>query len=344
VPSAPQGDLAGGGVLAGTAALSFTATDRGGGLYRAYAVVDGRRQPPVGIGDSRCHALLAGGSDYEFAYRRPCPLTGGAVVALDTTTLSEGRHTIAVEVEDAAGNAVTVYGPSTRTVDNVPPASPRPSPRPPAVHRPPSLAPSYVLTASFADHARAATVSYGTRARFRGRLRLAPGPDRAYLAAPPTAPFVAGVRLAVSARIGLAGASWRALTGVATRADGRFTLFTPVGPSRRVRIVAPGGAAAELVLRVRAPVTARVRDGVVRGRVRGGHIPRGGALVELQARTGRRWVTRRVVRTFAGGRYAGRAGARGLVRTRVPRQPGLPFAAGVSPRRRAGRTAAGTSR
>jgi hypothetical protein len=319
-----RGDLAGAGVLAGAAGLSFSATDRGAGLYRAYAVVDGQRQPPVAIGDDRCRDLLAGGSDHQFAFRRPCPLSGSAVVALDTTAIPDGRHTIAVAVEDAAGNATTLYGPTTRAVDNV--REPPPAPRPSA----PAPAARITVTAWLErrrHRATTVTARYGERVRIRGRATAAHAPLR------------------ISERMLLAHRTWTPLTGVRTRADGRFTAFTRVGPSRRLRIAGPGGAVAPvLTLRVRVPVTARVAGGVLRGRVGGGHIPRGGALVELQARVGRRWITRRVVRTFASGRYSGRPGTRGVVRARVPRQPGLPFAAGISPPRRADRTAAGTSR
>jgi len=336
VASAPQGDLAGEGPLAGTAALSFTATDRGAGLYRAYAVVDGRRLEPVEIGEARCHALLAGGGAYAFGYRRPCPLGGGAVVAVDTTSLLDGRHTIAVVVEDAAGNAVTVYGPATRLVDNVPdPRPPAPRPRP----RPALPAPRLAVTAWLERgrrRAAAMTVRYGERVRIRGRVVvLAGGPASA----------AGGAALDVAERVALPRAAWRPLTGLRALADGRFTTFARVGPSRRLRIVAPGGDSVSLTLRVRAPVTAQlVRGSVLRGRLRGGYVPRGGAFVELQARADGRWVTRRVVRTFSSGRYRGRPGARGPFRARVPRQSGLPFAAGVSPPRTAGRTTPRTSR
>jgi hypothetical protein len=354
VAAGVQGDLAAPGALSGTAGLSFSATDRGAGLYRAYAVVDGRRQAPVAIGDRRCRDILAGGSEYQFAFRRPCPPAASAVVALHTTTIPDGRHTIAVAVEDAAGNATTLYGPATRTIDNVP-ASPPNVPRP--------TAPPIRITAWFerrGHRATTVTVPYGERVRIRGRATTAPPVARVAAGAPgrfiaagdrleagdglvAAARPVANAALEVAERVLIAGARWRPLTGVRTRADGRFTAFTRVGPSRRLRIAAPGGAAA-LTLRVRVPVTARVAGGVMRGRVGGGRMPRGGALVELQARAGRRWVTRRVVRTFASGRFSGRLGTRTAVRARVPRQPGLPFAAGVSPPRTAGRTAARISR
>jgi hypothetical protein len=331
VVSRVQGDVADPGSLAGRVSLAFAATDRGGGLYRAFAIVDGRRLAPVAIGDGRCRELLAGGGEYQFAFRRPCPLTAGAVVAVDTTTIPDGRHTIAVAVEDAAGNVTTVYGPSTRTIDNVP--------APPPPRRPAAPAPRYTVSAWLERRGRRAAsvvTRYGERVRIRGRVTVA------------GARPAAGAVLGVSERVRTAGAPWRALTGVRARDDGRFTAFMRVGPSRRLRIAAPGGAVAPvLTLRVRAPVTLRpARGGVVRGRLRGGYVPRGGALVELQERGRGRWVTRLVVRTLRSGRFSGRVwpAARGRLRARVPAQPGLPYAAGVSPPRTAGRTAARTSR
>ena len=48
------------GALRGTAALSFAAADRGGGVYRAFAEVDGVPGPAVPIGDDRCRDVIDG--------------------------------------------------------------------------------------------------------------------------------------------------------------------------------------------------------------------------------------------------------------------------------------------
>jgi hypothetical protein len=150
---------------------------------------------------------------------------------------------------------------------------------------------------------------------------------------------------------------WTPITGVRSRRDGRFTAFTRIGPSRRIRVAAAGARRRVLMLRVRAPLSVRsARRGaaaIVRGRLRGGpRVPRSGALIELQTRAGGRWSTRLVVRTRRGGRFAGRL--RGLppgdvaIRVRMPRQAGIPYAAGwaraISPPRTGGRTAPRTSR
>jgi hypothetical protein len=321
---AVQGDLVDAQVLRGTAALSLRATDRGGGVYRVFAEVDGRAGPLVELGDARCRDVLPGGDPYQFAFRQPCPPAAGATVALDTTVLSDGRHTIAVKVADAAGNEMTALGPVTRAVDNVP--DPRPAPAPPQrPAAPPALRP--VVTAWLErGHRRGLdlTAGYGERVRLRGRVTGTAG----------------RAALDIAERVDLGGAPWRPITGVRTLADGTFSAIVRTGPSRRLRI---STSDTELRLHVRAPVTVRWRRGMLRGRLRGGHLPRGGAFVELQRRTRGRWRTERVVRTFSSGRFAARL-PRGRVRAVVPRQPGLPFARGVSRPRTAGRTAPRTSR
>ena len=379
--SGVQGDLARDAVLTGTRRLSFAAADRGAGVYRAHVSVDGRRRTAAVVDSNggRCRDLVPGGV-LQSAHRVPCAAAAGATVALDTRALADGRHTVAVLVEDAAGNVTTAYGPVTKTVANRPVAA-RPAPATPPARAPvpvPAPAPRGEAApgARAVVHAwlerrgrrsRALTARYGERVRLRGRitdpegrplggasLRLA---ERVTGAERPRSQRAMGSTWR-RARLSRA-AAWEPVTGVRARRDGRFTAFTRVGPSRRLRLTAAGGARSPVLrLRVRAPLTVRVtRRGAgvaVRGRLRGRHVPRGGALVELQVRDRGRWVTRIAPRTDRRGRFAGRLASlppgRILVRARAPRQPGLPYAPGtararaVSPARTAARTAARTSR
>jgi hypothetical protein len=103
-------------------------------------------------------------------------------------------------------------------------------------------------------------------------------------------------------------------------------------------------SARRLRIDVPAPVTfATARRAVAgrpvlfHGRVRGGSIPRGGKLVEIQAHFRGRWRTISTVRSRGGGRWrfayafrgAGRAATYRL-RARVPAEAGYPFAHGTS--------------
>jgi hypothetical protein len=319
-----QGELADERVLAGAAGLSFAAADRGGGVYRAVIEVDGVPGEPVLVGDGRCRDAIAGGDPYQFAHRRPCPLQVGASMRLDTTRLAEGRHVVAVHVEDAAGNRTPVYGPAVKIVDNVP------APSPPAS----SARPVVTAWLEHRGRRRAVTVRYGTRVRLRGRVTDGDGgPLRAApveIAAQPIDGLGRAIAAGDSPGDGAAHESWPPAAGVRTRADGRFTAFIRVGPSRRLRIAAAGETGPQLTVWVRAPLTVHRRGRRVEGRLLGAHVPRGGALVELQTRAGRRWITRRVVRTSRSGRFAGRLGRAAPVRVRVPRQAGLPYATGLA--------------
>ena len=327
VVSVVQGELVTAPVLRGSVALSFAAADRGGGVHRAFAVVDGRAGAPVAVGDERCRAL----APHVFAHRRPCPLEAGATVAIDTARLSEGRH-------ERRGSG---RGRRRQPDDRLRPGGQDRRQRAAAAAPRPALAPRPPVVSAWLDRrgrrALSVTTRYGERIRLRGRVTDIAGRPLAGAPVDVAEQVVDAAGQPVDV-VGGRSASWRPAAALRTFADGTFTAFTRVGPSRRIRVA---GAPLALTVNVRAPVTARVRGAIVSGRLRGG---RRGVLVELQARRGRRWVTRLVVRTFASGRFSGRLRARGRVRARVPAQPGLPYTTGVSPPRRARRTGPGTSR
>jgi hypothetical protein len=130
-----------------------------------------------------------------------------------------------------------------------------------------------------------------------------------------------------------------------TDAAGRIAVRLAAGPSRTLRLVFSGDALllpASATLRLHTPARARLtaRPAVVTagaavtfaGRLLGGHVPRGGKLVALQARVGRRWRTFTTVRTDRRGRLRARhrfsAASRGRsyrFRLLVPHEPSYPF-------------------
>jgi hypothetical protein len=147
------------------------------------------------------------------------------------------------------------------------------------------------------------------------------------------------------------GADWKRLGTVTTSKTGRFSYKARRGPARTIRFRYPGGAMirgrnADVRLRVRASTSMAVsRRSVItgeyvtfHGRLRGGWLPAGGVLVELQVFTRGRW------RTFAQPRASGTSGrwayryrfetirgrAQFRFRARIRRQRGYPFTTGHS--------------
>jgi hypothetical protein len=107
----------GSGGLAGTKALNFDATDVGGGLRDAILRVDGN-DVISGIVSSNGGACTAG---TVFTAAVPCVLsTAGSALSLDTTTLTDGNHALALVLKDVAGNT-TVDSLGTLLVDNAAP-------------------------------------------------------------------------------------------------------------------------------------------------------------------------------------------------------------------------------
>ncbi len=113
--SAPSGALWGpgeaGGFHKGTASVTTSAQDVGGGVQNIVLAADGQ---PVETYDASCNFTLA----------QPCPAsTGARALTLPTTELSDGTHTVTLIATDAAGNQSTIASEQI-TVDNNPPPAP----------------------------------------------------------------------------------------------------------------------------------------------------------------------------------------------------------------------------
>lgn len=124
----------------GTVSLvSGTAADQGGGVRRVHLVVDGQALP--GITRSCDHTLL-----------QPCPATvPSSTLALDTTRLADGLHTVAVRVEDAGANTFDTPRWTIR-VDNTPPG--------PATHLSVSAPPGEPMMVTWANSASVAPITH----------------------------------------------------------------------------------------------------------------------------------------------------------------------------------------
>ena len=136
-----------------------------------------------------------------------------------------------------------------------------------------------------------------------------------------------------------------------TDAAGRVEVRLPAGPSRKLRmafagdaLLLPASGTAAVRTSARARLVAKPRavraGGSVRfsGRLRGGHVPRAGKLVELQARVGAGWRTFATVRSDRRGRLRHThrfatvsSGRTYWIRLRIRREPSYPFETGSSP-------------
>ncbi len=156
----------------------------------------------------------------------------------------------------------------------------------------------------------------------------------------------------VLAKDDVAGARFAKIAEGRTDAAGQFRIRAPGGPSRTLRVAYraylgdPGYAAQTGVsqrVRARVELTARRRHVSLRGTarfsgaVRGGYVPRGGKLIELQAFDAGRWRTFTTVRTNRKGRFSARYSFKHITFARTYRfrarsryEPGYPFLLGVS--------------
>jgi hypothetical protein len=342
------GELVEPGVEAiGLQSLSVGATDRGGGVYRAEAEVDGAIVSETVLDPN-------GGACAEpFVVAQACKRSASGTLGVDTARLADGDHSLRVRVSDATRTNVTEWGPVRIRTAN---AGCAPTPRVDALRMRASLAPrgrrapgrrssdardSRALGGR-SSAARDSRAPAGRSSGARGRARV-----RGRLLTPAGVP-VGGARICVAARAAMTGAALRSRGWVTTRADGRFSYRLRRGPSRRVYLIhrtAGGAVVASVRVRVRANVSMRASRGelrtgqrvVLRGRLRGRPIPRRGVLVELQAKRGRRWQTFGTARTNRRGRYrfsypfTRTAGVQYYtLRARVPRQASYPYARGAS--------------
>jgi hypothetical protein len=147
------------------------------------------------------------------------------------------------------------------------------------------------------------------------------------------------------------GVAWKRIGTATTSKTGRFSYKARRGPARTIRFRYPGtpqirGRNSDVRLRVKASTSIAVNHRSVvtgeyvtfHGRLRGGWLPAGGVLVELQVRTRGQW------RTFAQPRASGTTGrwayryrfetirgrARFRFRARIRHQRGFPFTTGHS--------------
>jgi hypothetical protein len=304
------------GAIGGRRRLAVRGLDRGGGLHRIRLAIDG-----VTVADQP-FAPTSKSCAKPFSNPVPCPLSGEGRIALETSGLTDGPHTLQVTLVDAAENAVT-SDPYLISVNNAGATCPSGM--------------SARLAARFRRSGRSTLQARaGRTVVITGRLRNADGDVISN----------ADLRIFVRDRN---SATFRQTRVINTKASGRFFLRVRAAPSRRIRIAycAAGGGGVEH-LRLKAAASSRIgarpraltngQSMLLRGRLQGGHVPSAGKLVEIQAFFRNRWRTISSVRSNARGEWRFRYRFDGTVgrvtyrfRVFLPEEAGYPYEAGASP-------------
>jgi hypothetical protein len=245
-PTASAVNVIDNGDRSGILTVGFSAADRGGGVYRAVVRVDGQPAAVQSLGGSDCaDANPADGDPYQFLVPVPCPAAvSGAVVRVNYRNLTAGPHSVQIDVEDAAGNATSVFGPV-----QFPRLNAEDVPSTPAQLR--RLVNARLRMWFVKTRNQRHTSRYGQRVVTRGILR-----DRSGKA-------IRGARIDVFHRLRSSGKRRLLKTGLKTRADGRLTLILPLNVDSRTieydyRALRPGPITSQRLLRLRVERNGRL--------------------------------------------------------------------------------------
>jgi hypothetical protein len=308
--SAPTGSGFTGSLLEpdahGTADLQFTAGDPGPGVYRVTLQIDDQviyQGTPDGNG-GHCAAEGNSSGALMFDYQQPCKQSETVDIPVNTTTLSDGEHTLKVTVTDAAQNSSVVYDGRITTANRTTVSSLLSSP----VASRPVVEPTYAIVL---DKHTAALGKIVRRSFTASALTLS-GELRNLAGAP--APNVT-VSLVAQEGNPPAG-SLVVLARTTSNAAGEWVLHAPKGPSRLLRVVygSPANAAnagagvaiSEIVspvlgLHVRTPGGARL---VFSGRLAVSPIGSPRPLVTIETKAGQEWeAVGHAIRVNANGSY-----------------------------------------
>jgi hypothetical protein len=109
------------GPVSGTQSVSLLASDPGPGVYRVRVSAEGTVLYNSTPNTNGGHCVTVG--SYEgaamFDYPVPCKTSESVTIAVPTTALRDGAHSVQIVVEDAAGSETVVYNGSIET-DNAP--------------------------------------------------------------------------------------------------------------------------------------------------------------------------------------------------------------------------------
>jgi hypothetical protein len=319
--------------LRGTSDVTFNASDSGAGIYQAEFEVDGGvvQRSVIDENGGRCRNVgQTSDGTAAFLYLQPCLKSLSADVGFDSTRVANGPHHLVVRVADAAGNTATVLDRSVLIENEL-----------------------GVCNAECDGHASIHATELNMLRRTIMRRYADSGLSLSGQLLDHAGAPMGGALIELRQQASYAGAREALVASAITNAKGEWKLRAPKGPSRlltvgyRARSDNPSFTSElqyrETVaapIRFSAPREARPgRAFSFRGRLAGGYIPRGGALVSLEILFGGQWREIALLRTNRRGAFAyrytfaaiGRASYR--FRASLPQTAGYPFASSVSPSR-----------
>lgn len=123
------GGLVSGETLRDSTEATFTASDKGPGVYSAWLVIDGKIEPRTLLDSNNGWCTNLGqttNGTRSFSHPDPCAESVSGKITFNTTALADGQHTVQLDVDDASGNTVTAYD-ATVTTHNAPAVTTAPS-------------------------------------------------------------------------------------------------------------------------------------------------------------------------------------------------------------------------
>jgi hypothetical protein len=291
----------------GTAELQFAAGDPGGpGVYTVTLEIDGHavyQATPDG-NEGHCVSVGSTAGALMFDYQQPCKQTEAVDIPVNTTTLSDGQHSLKVIVTDAAQNSSVVYQGTITTTNRTTVSSLLSSP---LLGLAPAAEATYAIVLDKRTTALGKDISrsyQNSALTLSGQLR-----DAANAPAP-------GVSVSLLAEEGNEPAgTFTVLAHAITNAAGEWVLHAAKGPSRQLRILygadtivgAQNAVAIKetvhptLGLNVSTPGGGRI---VFSGRMAIGPIGSPRPLVTIETELGHEWeIVGHAIRVNANGTY-----------------------------------------
>jgi hypothetical protein len=318
--AAPKGSGFSGTLLdetvSGAGTLSFTAAEAGPGVYQVRLKVDGNKvwAETPNTDEEKCAPAGESGGVRIFDSPQPCPTETAVHVEVHTAILADGAHTVAVEVEDAAGDVSTVYSGTIITANHAAPTT-VPTTAPTTVGPATAQPERGPCNGAPCDESAKLITSAGEAKTLNRALSNSTVALTGRLIGPTGAP-VKGAQVKLLEQI-VGSAAATPIASATTSPDGSWALDAPAGPSRLLQVAfyshtldtAPASIldfheSVRGVVSMHAPRHVRLGRAVIFiGQLAGGYVPARGESVQMEIFYSGRWRTIEVIPTSSKGRW-----------------------------------------